>query len=94
MPNEAILINGASGFIVTKTRSKHFYEPVTMFAARSDIVGAKAFVEAVQGITGPIHTTTTFLIEVEDRDRELLRLAIEGTINILGSVRRHAPQVR
>ncbi|KAE8133670.1 hypothetical protein BDV38DRAFT_295926 [Aspergillus pseudotamarii] len=59
-----------------------------------DVAAAKAFDEAIQGVTGVIHTAAPFQTEVEDKERDLLRPAIEGTINLLDSIKRCAPQVR
>lgn len=52
-----------------------------------------AFDNAVKGVDGVIHTATPFQVEVDDNERDLLRPAIDGTVNILQSVKKYAPQV-
>ncbi|GKZ97508.1 hypothetical protein AnigIFM59636_000894 [Aspergillus niger] len=53
-----------------------------------------AFDEAVQDVTGVIHTATPFKLHVEDNERDLLQPAIDGTVNILQSIKKLSPAVR
>ncbi|KJJ31293.1 putative NAD dependent epimerase/dehydratase [Aspergillus flavus AF70] len=70
------------------------YKEKLSFVIVSDVVAAKAFDEAVEGVTGVIHTAAPFQTEVEDKERDLLQPAIEGTINLLDSIKRNGHQVR
>lgn len=59
-----------------------------------DVGRPGAFDSAVQGVHGAIHTATPLQISnVEDHERDLLHPAIDGTLNILDSLHRYAPQV-
>ncbi|KAJ5757967.1 NAD-dependent epimerase/dehydratase [Penicillium nucicola] len=70
------------------------YAAQLSFAIVEDIAQPGAFDEAVQGVQGVIHTAAPFQIfNVEDNERDLLRPAIDGTLNILNSVHNHAPTV-
>ncbi|KAJ5345954.1 NAD dependent epimerase/dehydratase [Penicillium brevicompactum] len=70
------------------------YESQLDFAIVEDVGKPGAFDAAVEGVTGVIHTAAPFQVfGVEDNERDLLRPAIDGTLNILNSVHKHAPQV-
>ncbi|CAI7672290.1 unnamed protein product [Penicillium viridicatum] len=70
------------------------YADQLTFAIVEDVSKPGAFDEAVQGVQGVIHTAAPFQIfNVEDNERDLLRPAIDGTLNILNAVRNHAPTV-
>lgn len=64
------------------------------FAIVPDMAQSNAFDEAVKGVDGIIHTATPFQIQVQDNERDLLRPAIEGTVNLLIATKKYAPQVR
>ncbi|PWY96058.1 putative NAD dependent epimerase/dehydratase [Aspergillus sclerotioniger CBS 115572] len=64
------------------------------FAIVQDIGKEGAFDEAVKGVHGVIHTATPYKVSVQDNKTDLLDPAINGTLNILLSVSRHAPQVK
>lgn len=64
------------------------------FAIVPDIGAPNAFDEASKGVQGVIHTATPFQIQVDDNERDLLRPAIEGTNNLLASVKKNAADVR
>ncbi|KAJ9221648.1 hypothetical protein DTO027B5_6369 [Paecilomyces variotii] len=70
------------------------YADKLSFAIVPDMAVPDAFDEAVKGVEGIIHTATPFQIQVEDNERDLLRPAIDGTVNILRSAKKFAPQVR
>ncbi|KAE8382328.1 hypothetical protein BDV26DRAFT_299714 [Aspergillus bertholletiae] len=70
------------------------YKDKLSFAIVPDVSSAKAFDEVIQGVTGVIHTATPFQLIVKDKERDLLRPAIEGTINLLRSIKRNASLVR
>jgi nucleoside-diphosphate-sugar epimerase len=71
------------------------YESQLSFAIVEDIGKPGAFDAAVEGVHGVIHTAAPFQVfGVEDNERDLLRPAIDGTLNILNSVHTHAPQVQ
>ncbi|KAB8254113.1 hypothetical protein BDV32DRAFT_157328 [Aspergillus pseudonomiae] len=59
-----------------------------------DVVAAKAFDEAIEGVIGVIHTAAPFQTEVDDKERDLMRPAIDGTVNLLDSIKRNGPQIR
>ncbi|KAL1866154.1 hypothetical protein Plec18167_009153 [Paecilomyces lecythidis] len=69
------------------------YADKLSFAIVPDMAEPNAFNEAVKGVDGVIHTATPFLMQVEDNERDLLRPAIEGTVNILNATKKYAPQV-
>ncbi|KAJ5384891.1 NAD-dependent epimerase/dehydratase [Penicillium concentricum] len=71
------------------------FTPRLSFVIVEDMGKPGAFDEAVQGVQGVIHTATPFQIfNVADNERDLLRPAIDGTINLLNSVLNHAPEVK
>ncbi|KAL4935564.1 hypothetical protein BDV06DRAFT_206733 [Aspergillus oleicola] len=64
------------------------------FAVVEDVAKPGAFDTAVKGVHGVIHTAAPFQVfGVEDNERDLLKPAIDGTLNILKSVHEFAPQV-
>lgn len=77
-----------------KVRQSHAkYADRLSFAIVPDMGVPDAFDNAVKGVDGVIHTATPFQIQVEDNERDLLRPAIDGTVNILQSIKKYAPQV-
>ncbi|KAF7595219.1 hypothetical protein BBP40_006964 [Aspergillus hancockii] len=70
------------------------YKDKLSFAIVPDFVRADAFDKAVRGVTGVTHTAAPPQMKVEDKERDLLRPTVKGTINILDSIKRNAPQVR
>ncbi|KAJ5964241.1 NAD-dependent epimerase/dehydratase [Penicillium vulpinum] len=71
------------------------FAPQLSLVIVNDMSKPGAFDEAVQGVQGVIHTASPFQVfNVEDNERDLLRPAIDGTINILTSVFTHAPEVK
>lgn len=64
------------------------------FAIVGDITTPGAHDEAVKGVQGVIHTASPFVLSVEDNKKDLLDPAIKGTLSILESVAKHAPQVK
>ncbi|CAI7670764.1 unnamed protein product [Penicillium bialowiezense] len=71
------------------------YESQLSFAIVEDVGKLGAFDAAVEGVSGVIHTAAPFQVfGVEDNERDLLRPAIDGTLNILNAVHAHAPQVQ
>ncbi|KAL2005183.1 hypothetical protein VTN00DRAFT_3033 [Thermoascus crustaceus] len=77
-----------------KVRQSHAkYADRLSFAIVPDMGVPDAFDDAVKGVDGVIHTATPFQIQVEDNERDLLRPAIDGTVNILQSIKKYAPQV-
>src|SRR4051812_35713356 len=61
------------------------------FSIVPDIGTEGAFDEAVRGVDGVIHTASPFVLNVEDIKRDLLDPAVNGTLNILRSVKKNAP---
>ncbi|PYH77464.1 NAD(P)-binding protein [Aspergillus uvarum CBS 121591] len=60
-----------------------------------DVAQPGAFDTAVEGVHGVIHTAAPFQVfAVEDNERDLLKPAIDGTLNILQAVHRLAPKVQ
>ncbi|KAJ0421526.1 hypothetical protein BJY00DRAFT_282375 [Aspergillus carlsbadensis] len=64
------------------------------FAIVPDIAVPGAFNEAVNGVTGVIHTASPFALEVADNEKDLLQPAIQGTLNIVEAVAEHGLGVR
>ncbi|KAF7521459.1 hypothetical protein G7054_g12432 [Neopestalotiopsis clavispora] len=65
------------------------------FSIVPDIVKKGAFDEAVKGVDGVIHSASPFVVgDGLDNERDLLIPAIEGTKNILESVKNNAPNVK
>ncbi|GFF44019.1 putative uncharacterized oxidoreductase C513.07 [Aspergillus udagawae] len=71
------------------------YAQQLTLAVVEDVATPGAFDTAVRDVHGVIHTATPFQVfGVEDNVRELLKPAIDGTLNILKSVHEFAPQVK
>ncbi|OGM41061.1 hypothetical protein ABOM_010245 [Aspergillus bombycis] len=71
------------------------YTAQLSFAIVEDVARPGAFDIAVEGVDGVIHTAAPFQIfGVEDNERDLLKPAIDGTLNILKSVHEGAPKVK
>ena len=64
------------------------------FVVVPDIVAPGAFDEAVKGVDGVVHTASPFVVQVKDNKRDLLDPAINGTLNILQAIQKHAPNVK
>ncbi|KAL4863939.1 hypothetical protein BDV12DRAFT_206064 [Aspergillus spectabilis] len=63
--------------------------------AEKDVAKPGAFDTAVKNVHGVIQTATPFQIfGVEDNERDLLKPAIHGTLNILKAIQELAPQVK
>lgn len=58
-----------------------------------DIEAPDAFDEAVKGVDGIMHTASPFHFNAEDPD-ELIKPAVEGTVNILRSAHKHNKSVQ
>lgn len=59
-----------------------------------DITTPNAFDAAAIGVDGVIHMASPFTHNVEDIERDLIVPAVNGTLEILKSTHRHAPQVK
>lgn len=59
-----------------------------------DITAPHALDEAVHDVIGVIHTASPFVLHVDDNEWDLLRPAIEGTVNVLQSASKYAPQLK
>ncbi|KAE8381212.1 hypothetical protein BDV26DRAFT_289702 [Aspergillus bertholletiae] len=70
------------------------YAQQLSFAIVPDIVEGGAFDEAVKGVDGIMHTACPGGGAAENNERDIVQPAINGTINILESAHRHAPQVK
>ncbi|PTB62742.1 NAD(P)-binding protein [Trichoderma citrinoviride] len=70
------------------------YASLLKFAIVPDITAPCAFDEAVQGVEGVIHIASPFTANIQDREKEMLIPAIEGTKQVLESVYKCAPQVK
>jgi nucleoside-diphosphate-sugar epimerase len=64
------------------------------FVVVPDIAAPGAFDEPVKGVDGVIHTASPFVLQVKDNKRDLLDPAINGTLNILQAIQKHAPTVK
>ena len=51
----------------------------------SELLTANSFDGAVEGCVGVFHTASPFVIETENAEEDLLRPAVEGTLNVLSS---------
>jgi nucleoside-diphosphate-sugar epimerase len=58
-----------------------------------DIIAPHALDEAVRDVIGVIHTASPFVLHVDDNERDLLRPAIDGTVNVLQSASNYAPKL-
>ena len=56
-----------------------------------DITAPHALDEAVHDVIGVIHTASPFVLHVDDNARDLIRSAIEGTVNVLQSASNYVP---
>ncbi|KAJ9098876.1 hypothetical protein QFC19_006214 [Naganishia cerealis] len=98
-----VLVTGASGFIVRGTvRStekgeylKNLFTDVGDFeyVIVEDIADPHAFDEAVKGVDGIAHTASPFYLDAKTHD-ELLKPAIEGTVNVMRSAQEHNPHLK
>lgn len=59
-----------------------------------DITKPGAYDDAVEGVDGVVHMASPFTFNVTDNDTDLIIPAINGTLRVLESVVKHAPQVR
>ncbi|KAK5172032.1 uncharacterized protein LTR77_003669 [Saxophila tyrrhenica] len=59
-----------------------------------DITALGAFDSAVQGVDGVVHLASPFFHGFKDVEKDILLPAINGTTEILESIKKHAPQVR
>lgn len=58
-----------------------------------DIAEPNAFDEAVKGVQGIAHTASPFHLKAEDPE-ELIRPAVDGTVGVLKSAKKNAPEVQ
>ena len=59
-----------------------------------DITVPHALDDTVHDTIAVIYTASPFVLHVDDNERDLLRLAIEGTVNILQSASKYAPHLK
>lgn len=59
-----------------------------------DITAPYALNETVHDAIAVIYTASRFVVHVDDNERDLLRLAIEATVNILQSASKYAPRLK
>ncbi|KAJ9269373.1 hypothetical protein DTO212C5_4645 [Paecilomyces variotii] len=64
------------------------------FAIVPKIAEEEAFDDAVRGVDGIIHTACPSTTQAENNVRDIIYPAINGTISLLTSAWRHAPQVK
>lgn len=60
----------------------------------ADLLTEGSFDAAVKGADYVFHVASPFKIEVEDPDRDLVQPAVQGTLNVLGSVLRNKATVK
>ncbi|KAH8685714.1 putative cinnamoyl-CoA reductase [Tricladium varicosporioides] len=84
--------NEASANKIRKSHSKYLAQ--LSFAIVTDLETPGGFDEAVKGVDGVIHTASPFVLSVEDNERDLLKPAINGTLEVLKSVQQHNPDVK
>jgi NADPH-dependent methylglyoxal reductase len=53
------------------------------FVTVPDMAAPHAFDRAVQGVSGIIHCASPFVFDVEDKERDILKPAIDGALNVL-----------
>ncbi|OKL58295.1 hypothetical protein UA08_06439 [Talaromyces atroroseus] len=64
------------------------------FATVTDFTHPDAFDDAVQGVSGIIHTASPFLLQSNDHENDLVKPAIQGTVHLLQAAYKHAgPQL-
>jgi nucleoside-diphosphate-sugar epimerase len=64
------------------------------FVTIKDIQAPGAYDEAVQGVVGVIHTSSPFVLQADDNEKELLLPALEGTKRVLESVHKYGKDVK
>lgn len=67
-----------------KTRHLRALGDVTLVAA--DLMDEGSFDEAIAGCDGVIHTASVVVLNADDPQREIVDVAVKGTLNVLGSV--------
>jgi nucleoside-diphosphate-sugar epimerase len=64
------------------------------FAIVEDIAAEGAIDKALDGVDGVIHTASPFILGATDYEKELYTTAVNGTLNVLKSVKAHGPNVK
>jgi nucleoside-diphosphate-sugar epimerase len=64
------------------------------FAIIENIDVPGAYKDAVKGVEGIIHTASPFVLQVEDNERDMLKPALEGTLQVLESAHKYGDQVK
>ncbi|KAL7928310.1 hypothetical protein V8C35DRAFT_285374 [Trichoderma chlorosporum] len=91
-PVRGVVRSQSSADRVLKVNSQ--YASLLSFAIVPDITTPGAFDEAVKGVDGVIHVASPFKANIQDNEKDLLVPAIEGTVQVLESTYKHAPQVK
>ncbi|KAL6822660.1 hypothetical protein J3E69DRAFT_381851 [Trichoderma sp. SZMC 28015] len=91
-PVRGVVRSQSSADRVLKVNSQ--YASLLSFAIVPDITKPGAFDEAVKGVDGVIHVASPFTPKIEDNEKDLLIPAIQGTLQVLESTYKHAPQVK
>jgi len=81
-------IRSTSSIDTIKAAHKQYASQLS-FAVVPDISAPDAFDDAVKGVSGIIHTASPFVITPEDVERDLLKPAIRGTLNVLEAAAAH-----
>ncbi|KAH8886455.1 NAD dependent epimerase/dehydratase [Thozetella sp. PMI_491] len=70
------------------------YKDQLSFALVSDMTNPESYAQAMEGVTGIIHTASPFILNPEDNVRDLLIPARDGAVGILEAAKRYGPSVR
>jgi nucleoside-diphosphate-sugar epimerase len=60
------------------------------FATVTNFMDPDAFNDAVQGVSGIIHTASPFVLQSKDHENDLVNPAIQGTLHVLQATYKHA----
>ncbi|KAF4624136.1 hypothetical protein G7Y89_g14037 [Cudoniella acicularis] len=82
----------ASAEKINKSHSKYIDQ--LSFVIVKDLQTPGGFDEAVKGVDGVIHTASPFFLQVENNERDLIKPAINGTLEVLKSVQKNNPDVK
>jgi NADPH-dependent methylglyoxal reductase len=64
------------------------------FAIVPDLTAPDAFKDAMKGVSGVIHLASPFVLSPKDNEEELLKPAINATIEVLEDTAKYAPNVK
>ncbi|KIW22610.1 hypothetical protein, variant [Cladophialophora immunda] len=70
------------------------YEDQLSFVVVPDMAATDALNEAMDGVTGVIHTANPFILDPKDNEEELLKPSINGVLNVLKAGATQGPTLR